>query len=140
MPEKYYNLPFGVAATVVSGEEATIVTYGLGVHWAREVVATMPERSIEVIDLRTLIPWDRETVLASVRRTGRCLVLHEDTLTGGFGGELTAVISEQCFRDLDAPVMRIGSLDTPVPFNRNLEEQFLAKGRIRPALERLLGY
>ena len=140
VPESYYNLPIGAAATIMTGEEATIVTYGLGVHWAREIVAAMPDRSIEIIDLRTLLPWDRETVLASVRRTGRCLVVHEDTLTGGFGAEIAAVISEECFGDLDAPVMRVGSLDTPVPFSRVLEDQFMGKGRVRPALERLLRY
>jgi 2-oxoisovalerate dehydrogenase E1 component len=139
VPARYYNLALGEAAIVVPGEEATVITYGLGVHWAREIVEAMG-RSIEIIDLRTLIPWDRERVFASVRRTGRCLVLHEDTLTGGFGAELAAAISEECWRDLDAPVIRVGALDTPVPFSRVLEDQFLPKGRVRPALERLLRY
>jgi 2-oxoisovalerate dehydrogenase E1 component len=100
----------------------------------------MPGLDVEIIDLRTLIPWDRETVLNSSSRTGRVLVLHEDTLTGGFGAELAATISEQCFSDLDAPVMRVGSLDTPVPFNRTLEEQFLAKWRLRETVEALLRF
>ncbi|MBC8145849.1 MAG: dehydrogenase, partial [bacterium] len=99
-----------------------------------------PDVDFEIIDLRTLIPWDRTTVLESAERTGRVLVLHEDTLTGGFGAEIAATISEHCFRSLDAPVMRVGSLDTPVPFSRVLEDQFLAKWRLRETVDRLLRY
>lgn len=140
VPEEYYNLPLGVARTVLQGDDITVVTYGAGVHWALHLAEQLPGVGIEVIDLRTLVPWDREMVYASVRRTGRVLVLHEDTHTGGFGAELAASIAEDCFDVLDAPVMRVGSLDTPVPFNRSLEEQFLPKGRLRERLERLLAY
>jgi 2-oxoisovalerate dehydrogenase E1 component len=140
VPDAYYNLPFGVAQVVQQGEQATVVTYGAGVHWIRTIAQEFPDTSIEIIDLRTLLPWDKETVYASVRKTGRCLVLHEDTLTGGFGGEIAACIMEECFGALDAPVMRAASLDTPVPFSHALEEQFLAKNVLRQKLTRLLAY
>lgn len=140
VPEEYYTLPFGVANVVLSGEGMTVVTYGLGVHWALELASIMPEAGMEIIDLRTLVPWDRETVTASVRKTGRCVVLHEDTLTGGFGAEIAATIAEDAFDSLDAPVVRIASLDTPVPFNRGLETQFLAKSRLREKVEALMRY
>ncbi|HVZ38765.1 MAG TPA: dehydrogenase E1 component subunit alpha/beta [Candidatus Kapabacteria bacterium] len=140
VPEGYYTIPFGVARIARAGAGLTIVTYGMGVHWALKLADEMPEAALEVIDLRTLLPWDAETVVGSVRKTARCLVLHEDTITGGFGGEIAARIGEECFQWLDAPVMRCGSLDTPVPFNRALEEQFLAKSRLRSAVERLRQY
>jgi 2-oxoisovalerate dehydrogenase E1 component len=140
VPDAYYNLPFGVAAIAREGEGLTVVTYGWAVHWAVGLAAEMPELDIEVIDLRTLIPWDVERVAASVRKTGRCIVLHEDTLTGGFGAEIAATITEQCFSHLDAPVLRVGSLDTPVPFNRGLVDQFLAKGRLRERVVQLMEY
>lgn len=140
VPDEYYNLPIGLARVAQQGEDLTVVTYGMGVHWMLALAAEMPELSIEIIDLRSLLPWDRETVFASVEKTGRCLVVHEDTLTGGFGGEIAATIAEEMFGRLDAPVMRAGSLDTPVPFNRGLEEQFLAKSRLREAVGRVMGY
>ena len=112
----------------------------MGVHWAREVAESITGISIEIIDLRTLLPWDEQTVIRSVEKTGKCLVLHEDTLVGGFGGEIAAVVQEHCFRFLDAPVMRIGSLETPVPFNPVLEKQFLAKQRLHKKLKQLLDY
>jgi 2-oxoisovalerate dehydrogenase E1 component len=140
VPDDYYTIPLGQARIARSGEGITVVTYGMGVHWALALAGELPEMSIEIVDLRTLLPWDGAAVFASVRKTGRCLVLHEDTYTGGFGGEIAATIAEEMFGLLDAPVMRVGSLDTPVPFNRELEEQFLAKRRIRGKLERLMGY
>lgn len=140
VPEEYYGLPFGSARIARKGSGMTIVTYGLGVHWGVEIAEAMPEHDIEVIDLRTLLPWDRETVFASVEKTGRCLVLHEATFTGGFGAEIAAVLSEEKFSALDAPVMRCTSLDTPVPFNRGLEDQFMAKSRLRDAVEKLMRY
>ncbi len=140
VPEEYYALPFGRARIARTGSGMTLVTYGMGVHWGLEIAEKMPEHDMEVIDLRTLLPWDRATVFASVEKTGRCLVLHEDTLTGGFGGEIAAVISEEKFSALDAPVMRCASLDTPVPFNRGLEDQFMAKSRLRDAVEKLMKY
>lgn len=139
VPEAYYNLPLGQAAVVQEGSDLTIVAYGWSVHWAQQVTAELGA-SIEVIDLRTLIPWDKETVRTSLAKTGKCLVVHEDTLTMGFGAEVAAVIAEEMFELLDGPVIRIGSLDTPVPFNKVLEDDFLANRRLKAAVERLLGY
>lgn len=140
VPDGYYNLPLGKAKVVQEGSDLTVVTYGWGVHWAKDVAKEFPESQIEIIDLRTLLPWDRETVFESVRKTNKCLVLHEDTLTGGFGGEIAASIQEECFEYLDAPVVRLGSLDTPVPFNVELEKQFLAQHRLKEKLGMLLAY
>ena len=137
--EGYYNLPFGKANVVNEGSDLTIVTYGMGVHWAF-AEAEKSNESIEVIDLRTLVPLDTETIYASVRKTGKALVLHEDTLFGGIGGELSALITENCFEQLDAPVKRCASMDTPVPFAGNLEGQFLANRRLNEAIEALLEY
>jgi 2-oxoisovalerate dehydrogenase E1 component len=140
VPDEYYNLPFGEARVVVPGEGLTVVTYGAAVQWVVELLPQFPETSIEVIDLRTLLPWDKETVLASVEKTGKCLVVHEDTLVGGIGGEIAATIQEERFPLLDAPVMRLGSLDTPVPFAVELEQQFLAKDRLKEMLKTLIDY
>lgn len=136
----YYTIPFGKARLVKEGNEVTIVTYGLGVHWALELLNANPEISADLIDLRTLAPLDTETIYASVKKTGRVFVLHEDTLTGGIGGELSALITEHCFEYLDAPVMREGSLDTPVPMNADLEINFLPKERFKEKLMKLLSY
>jgi 2-oxoisovalerate dehydrogenase E1 component len=142
VPEGPYSLPIGRASVVREGSDATLVTYGVGVAWALEAAARLAERDrhVEVIDLRTLVPWDRETVLASVRKTGRALVLHEAPTTGGFGGELAAAIGQDAFEWLDAPVVRLGALDTPIPFSKALEEVFSARSRLLPALEALLAY
>ena len=140
VPEEAYEIPFGQARIARKGSGGTIVTYGIGVHWAMEAANALPEYDLEVIDLRTLIPWDREKVFTSVTKTGRCLVLHEATLTGNFGAEIAAVISEELFGLLDAPIMRCASLDTPVPFNKSLEEQFMAKSRLHEKINRLMHY
>src|SRR6185295_10370354 len=103
----------------------SIITYGLGVIWAEEYAAAHPDVSIDILDLCTLLPLDYEAIREAVGRTGRVLVLHEDTLTGGIGGEVAAWIGEHCFQQLDAPVLRCASLDTPVPFNTELEANFL---------------
>ncbi len=133
------RIPFGQARTARHGEVATVVTYGLGVRWAEEACAKTGY-DLEVIDLRTLAPLDIDTVLASVRKTGRALVLHEDNLFGGLGGELAAQIQEAAFAALDAPVLRVAGLDTPIPFAAELEAQFMANARLESALERLLAY
>ncbi len=140
VPDEYYTLPLGRARIVQEGADATLVTYGWGVHWGLEISREFQHAGIEVVDLRTLLPWDRKTVFASVRKTGKCLVLHEDTMVGGFGGEIASSIQEECFQFLDAPVMRLGSLETPVPFNTTLEKQFLAKSRLNLKLAELLSY
>ncbi len=139
VPEGYYNLPLSKAAIVRTGTEAVIITYGMGVHWAISTVEAL-NVEVEIVDLRTLLPWDKETVFASVKKCGKALVLYEDTETGAFGAEIAAKISEECFEYLDAPVMRLGSLDTPVPFNVELEKQFLASARLNDKLETLLSY
>lgn len=139
VPEDYYTTEVGRAIVASYGSDLTIVTYGMGVHWAKEV-SEETDGSIEVVDLRTLLPWDKETVRISVQKTGRVLILHEDCLTGGIGGEIAAWISENCFEYLDAPVIREGSLDTPVPFAADLERQFLPSSRLKERVERLLNY
>jgi 2-oxoisovalerate dehydrogenase E1 component len=124
---------------IKEGSKATIITYGMGVIWAKEVVEALGE-GIELIDLRTLWPLDEETLLSSVKKTGKVIVLHEDTLTGGIGGEISALISEKAFEYLDAPVLRVGGLDSPIPFSPILEKQFMAKSRLREKLDYLLRY
>ena len=138
--EGYYTLPFGKANLVRTGSDLTIVTYGLGVHWAMEILDKEKEIAADLIDLRTLAPLDVETIYASVRKTGRVIVMHEDTLTGGVAGEIASLITENCFEYLDAPVMREGSLDTPVPMNVDLENNFLPKERFHQKLLKLYGY
>ncbi|HEX7415067.1 MAG TPA: dehydrogenase E1 component subunit alpha/beta [Bacteroidia bacterium] len=136
----YYTIPFGKARLVKEGTDITIVSYGLGVHWALEALTEHPEIAADLIDLRTLAPLDTETIYASVKKTGKVIILHEDTLTGGVGGELSALITENCFEYLDAPVMREGSLDTPVPMNADLEHNFLPKERFKEKLCKLHSY
>jgi 2-oxoisovalerate dehydrogenase E1 component len=140
VPEAYYEMEIGKAHCVLSGTDVSIITYGAGVHWANDYAMQHPTVSIDLLDLRSLVPLDYEAIAASVKRTGRVLVLHEDTLTGGFGGEIAAWIAEHCFSDLDAPVMRCASLDTPVPFSTVLEQQFLAKARLKETLDKLLAF
>jgi len=140
VPAGYYTLPFGKAATVREGNDLSIITYGMGVHWAMNLADEMGDASIEIIDLRTLVPLDEEAIFDSVRKTGRALVLHEDTMFGGLGGELSALITENCFEYLDAPVMRCASMDTPVPFAGALEEKFLANSRLKSVVEKILEY
>jgi 2-oxoisovalerate dehydrogenase E1 component len=138
--EGYYTLPFGKANLIRTGSDLTIVTYGLGVHWAMEILDKEKDIAADLIDLRTLAPLDVETIYASVRKTGRVIVMHEDTLTGGVAGEIASLITENCFEYLDAPVMREGSLDTPVPMNVDLENNFLPKERFHQKLVKLYGY
>lgn len=140
IPDDYYTIEVGKAATVREGEDISIITYGMGVHWATEYLDQHREISADVIDLRTLLPWDEEAVAATVKKTGKVLLLHEDCLTGGIGGELAAWIAEHCFEYLDAPVMRVGSLDTPVPFSANLEANFLPKQRLKDKIEALIAF
>lgn len=139
VPSDYYTLPIGKAAIAQEGNEISIITYGWGVHWA---IDTCKELGInaEIIDLRTLLPWDKESVQNTVLKTGKCLVLHEDTLTGGIGAEIAAWVGEHCFTNLDAPVVRIGSLDTPVPLAKDLENNFLPKTRFKEALLKLANW
>ncbi len=139
VPDAYYTVEVGKAALAREGSQVSIITYGMGVHWATKAVEEM-EISADILDLRTLLPWDQEAVAATVKKTGRVIFLQEDTLTGGIGAEICSWISEYCFQDLDAPVMRVGSLDTPVPFAPNLEKQFLPTERFREKLKELLEF
>ncbi|HCR53752.1 MAG TPA: dehydrogenase [Cytophagales bacterium] len=140
IPDDYYTVEVGKASVVTEGNDLSIITYGMGVHWAKEIMQSLPSISAEIIDLRTLLPWDKEAVEATVKKTNRALILHEDTLTGGIGGEISAWINEHCFSYLDAPVMRVASLDTPIPFTTALENNFLPKGRLKRKIEELAQY
>ena len=140
VPEGSYEVQIGKARIVQEGEDLTIITYGAGVHWALDYAGKHQDLSIYILDLRTLAPLDYHTIEESVKETGKALVLHEDTMIGGIGGEIAAWISEHCFEYLDAPVVRCASLDTPVPFNLELEQQFLAKSRLAEAVDKLMMY
>lgn len=140
VPEGYYTVPFGKARIHQKGEDLTIITYGMGVHLALDTLKKNPEIQAELIDLRTLIPLDKATILESVRKTGKALVLHEDTLINGFGGEIAAMIAEEIFEELDAPIFRVGSMDTPVPFQADLEKQFLPDAEFEEKLLKLWNY
>jgi 2-oxoisovalerate dehydrogenase E1 component len=138
--EGYYSIPFGKANVVKKGESLSIITYGMGVHWALDYTEKNPDQNIEIVDLRSLVPLDTETIYESVRKTNRVLILHEDNLTGGIGGELLSLIQENCFEYLDAPIVRCASLDTPVPFDAAKENQFMAKSRLQVSIEKVLNY
>jgi 2-oxoisovalerate dehydrogenase E1 component len=140
VPDDYYTIEIGRAKLVSEGSDLSIITYGMGVHWALKIVSELRDISADVLDLRTLLPWDKEAVMSTVRKTNRVLILHEDTLTGGIGGELGAWISEHCFEYLDAPVRRVASLDTPIPFAPSLEQNFLPANRLRESIDELLRF
>jgi 2-oxoisovalerate dehydrogenase E1 component len=140
VPEGYYEIEIGKARHVREGDEVSIITYGAGVHWAEDYAAEHPEISVDILDLRTLLPLDYFAIRESVKRTGRVLLLHEDTLVGGIGGEIAAWIAEHCFSLLDAPVMRCASLGTPIPFNIELENNFMARARLDEMINKLIGY
>ncbi|MBS1680592.1 MAG: dehydrogenase E1 component subunit alpha/beta [Bacteroidetes bacterium] len=140
VPDDYFTIEIGKAKLVNEGSDLSIITYGMGVHWAQEILDEMKEVKADVLDLRTLLPWDKEAVEETVEKTNRVLILHEDTLTGGIGGEIAAWISENCFNHLDAPVMRVASLDTAIPFAPTLENNFLPKQRLKATIEKLLKY
>lgn len=139
VPNDYYTVEIGKANLVQEGSEVSIITYGYGVHWATKVTEEMGI-SADILDLRTLLPLDYEAIETTVQKTNKVLILHEDTLFGGLGGEIAAYISEHLFEHLDGPVLRAASLDTPIPFSTILEKQFLPVERFRQQLERLLGY
>ena len=140
VPDDYYTLELGKAKLIREGSQITIITYGMGVHWAIEVLDENPEISADLIDLRTLVPLDTTTIFESVKKTNRGIILHEATLFNGIGGELSALITENCFEYLDAPIKRVASLDTPVPFINQLEEQFMPKDRFKEELLSLVNY
>ena len=140
VPEEYYTIPLGKAAQIKEGDEVSVISYGAGVHWAMEVLEKHPGIKADLIDLRTLQPLDMETVFTSIKKTGKMIVLHEDTLFGGIANDIAAQVMEECFEYLDAPVMRVGSMETPVPFAKNLEKNYLPKERFETELLKLIAY
>lgn len=140
VPEAYYNLPYGKAALLKSGDEVTIITYGAAVHWALETLQDEPDLKADLLDLRSLVPLDRDAIKQSVQKTGRVLLLCEDSAFGNIMADIAAFIAEACFQYLDAPVKRLSSLDTPIPFAQNLEQQYLPKQRIAQTLQELRAF
>ena len=140
VPDDYYEIEIGKAKHVKVGTDVSIITYGAGVHWALDYQKNNTHISMDILDLRTLLPLDYDAIKASVMRTGKVLILHEDSLIGGIGGEISAWINEHCFTALDAPILRCASLDTPIPFNLDLEKNFMAYSRLGETVERLMKY
>ena len=140
IPDEYYTVEPGKGKVVLSGDDISIITYGMGVIWAKKAASELENISIEVIDLLTLMPWDKDLVRETVTKTGKLLLLHEDVLTGGIGAEISAWVSEHCFNLLDAPIVRVASLDTPVPFIQPLENNFLANSRLIDKLTELADF
>ena len=140
VPNGYYNLPIGKAALVKEGTEATIITYGAGVHWALETLEKHPKLSLDLIDLRTLMPLDWETIYGSVKKTSRLIILQEDSLFGGISSDIAASVQEELFEYLDAPIKRVASLDTPIPFAKSLENEYLPRKRFEKALLELINF
>jgi 2-oxoisovalerate dehydrogenase E1 component len=140
VPMDYYTIPFGNASVLKEGNDVTIISYGAAVHWVLDTLNNNPDINADVIDLRTLQPLDTETIYNSVKKTGRAIILQEDSMFGGIGSDISALIMEHCFEDLDAPVKRVASLETPIPFISQLEEQYLSKNRFEDELKALLEY
>ena len=140
VPDAYYKVPIGKANFISKGTDATIITYGMGVHWAKKYQTENTAISITLLDLRSLAPLDYEAIAEAAATTGKVVILHEDNLTGGIGGEISAWIAEHCFANLDAPIMRCASLDTPIPFNVILEKQYLANSRLEETMQKLLAF
>ena len=140
VPNEYYTLSFGKASVLKQGDDVTIISYGAAVHWALEVLSNNSSIDADLIDLRTLQPLDTETIYSSVKKTGKAIILHEDSLFGGIASDVSALIMESCFEYLDAPVKRVASMETPIPFSSELEEQYLPKKRFEKELKLLLDY
>lgn len=140
VPKEYYTLPLGKAAILSEGNDITIIAFGAAVHWALETLKLNPEISADLIDLKTLQPFDKETVYASVKKTNKVIILQEDSMFGGIASDISAMIMEDCFEWLDGPVKRVASLDSPIPFTKALEDQYLAKSRFEQALKQLMAY
>ncbi|MDA0193437.1 MAG: dehydrogenase E1 component subunit alpha/beta [Bacteroidetes bacterium] len=139
VPDEYYTIEIGKAKLVTTGNDLSIITYGMGVKWAKNILEKNGV-SADIVDLRTLAPWDVETVRKSVSKCSRVIILHEDNLIGGIGGEIAAWIAENCFGSLDAPIMRVAALDTPVPFAKSLEENYLPEKRLVAAINTIMAY
>jgi 2-oxoisovalerate dehydrogenase E1 component len=140
VPTDYYTIPFGKAALLKEGKQVTIISFGAGVHWALETLANNPSIQADLLDLRTLQPLDTEAIFQSVRITGKAIILQEDSLFGGIASDISAMIMENCFESLDAPVRRVGSLESAIPFVKALEDQYLPKGRFEKELLELMEY
>jgi len=140
VPSDYYTLPFGQASLLKEGNDITIVSYGAGVHWALETLEKQPEINADLIDLRTLSPLDTNTIYTSVRKTGKLIILQEDSLFGGIASDISALVMEHCFEHLDGPIKRVASIETPIPFAKNLENNYLPKDRFVTELQDLLAY
>jgi 2-oxoisovalerate dehydrogenase E1 component len=140
VPVDYYTIPFGKASVIREGKDVTIISYGAALHWALDTLNNNPDIEADVIDLRSLQPLDTQAIFNSVKKTGRAIILQEDSLFGGIASDISALIMEHCFEDLDAPVKRVASMETPIPFINQLEEQYLAKGSFEKALKALLNY
>jgi 2-oxoisovalerate dehydrogenase E1 component len=140
VPTDYYTLPFGKASLIKEGDDVTIISFGAGVHWALETLAKHPDIKADLLDLRTLQPLDTKAIFASVKKTGRAIILQEDSLFGGVASDIAAMIMENCFEYLDAPVKRVGSLESAIPFTKALEEQYLPKARFELVLAELIAY
>jgi 2-oxoisovalerate dehydrogenase E1 component len=140
VPKNYYTLPLGKAALLKEGTDVTIISFGAAVHWALDTLEKNPEISADLLDLRTLQPLDTEAIYASAKKTGRVIIYQEDTMFGGIASDISALIMENCFEYLDAPVKRVASLDSPIPFTKALEDQYLPKGRFEVALKELISY
>lgn len=140
VPDAYYEVEIGKARKVQQGTDISIITYGAAVHWALDYAKKNTQVSLDILDLRSLLPLDYEAIKAAVARTGKVLILHEDNLTGGIGAEVAAYIAEHCFNDLDAPIKRCASLDTPIPFNISLEKNYMAYSRLGETIDELMNY
>ncbi|MDX1602911.1 MAG: transketolase C-terminal domain-containing protein, partial [Salinimicrobium sediminis] len=140
VPVDYYTLPFGKAALLKEGNDVTVISFGAAVHWAIETLEKHPEINADLLDLRTLQPLDKESIFASVKKTGKVIILQEDSVFGGVGSDIAAMIAEECFEFLDAPVARVGSLEMPIPFSKALEEGYLPKKRFEAKIQELLKY
>tara|TARA_Y100000816_G_C26107062_1_gene588648 strand:+ start:2853 stop:4832 length:1980 start_codon:yes stop_codon:yes gene_type:complete len=138
--DDYYTTEVGKARLVSNGDDLTIVTYGMGVSWSIDAMNEIQGKTADIIDLRTLQPWDKDAVADSVKKTNKVIIVHEDTITGGIGAEISAWITENHFEHLDGPVMRVGGLDTPVPFRKELEENFMPNSRLKGKIEKLLTF
>ena len=140
VPEGYYNLPLGKACYLTQGNDLTIITYGAPVHKALEIIKNIDTHTFDLIDLRSLCPLDKDAIINSVKKTGKAIILQEDSMFGGLASEISSIIMESCFEYLDAPVIRVASLDTPIPFEKTLEDQYLPYDRFELELKKLLNY
>jgi 2-oxoisovalerate dehydrogenase E1 component len=140
VPTDYYTIPFGKASLLKEGTQVTVISFGAGVHWALETLDKHQDVSADLIDLRTLQPLDTEAIFTSVKKTGKVIILQEDTLFGGVASDISAMVTEACFEYLDAPVRRVGSLETAIPFVKPLEDQYLPKARFETVLLNLIKY